>query len=199
MCSSSHHHSSRWATTVIAHVCVYLTRIVCVWRVCRSHHHQCTTGLTVIPMSIFIYIHEPLHGSAYAHYCTHTRKYGGVGFRNENVPQVENLPQLFHPHTYAYPQHGIYPLVLSHPPNPRTLDITTFSPHSHYISTYPCILSYTHAYNIIRKHNPPIGGHGFRISTFSTSITGTYRIPSRTDPHTPLNLRLLFLVFINLP
>lgn len=101
MCSSSHHHSSRWATTVIAHVCVYLTRIVCVWRVRRSHFHQCTTGLTVIPMSILVYIHEPLHGSAYAHYCTHTRKYGGVGFRNESFPQVENLPQLFHPHTYA--------------------------------------------------------------------------------------------------
>ena len=27
--------------------------------------------------------------------------HGGVGFRNENVPQVENLPQLFHPHTYT--------------------------------------------------------------------------------------------------
>lgn len=161
-------------------------------------------------MSILVYIHEPLHGFAYAHYCTHTRKYGGVGFRNESFPQVENLPQLFHPHTYVTPTpiHNMvstipttspihlpptYPLTL------RTLDITTFSPHSHYISTYPCILSYTHAYNIIRKHNPPIGGHGFRIFTFSTSITGTYRIPSGTDSRTPLNFRLLFLVFINLP
>ena len=145
MCSSSHHHSSRWATTVIAHVCVYLTRIVCVWRVCRSHHHQCTTGLTVIPMSIFIYIHEPLHGSAYAHYCTHTRKYGGVGFRNESFPQVENLPQLFHPHTYAYPQHGIYPPVLSHP---QTLE-PLILPHSHHILT---TFLPTHAYSPTHTH-----------------------------------------------
>lgn len=98
-----------------------------------------------------------VYGYVSVHYCTHTRTYGGVGFRNENVSQVENLPQLFHPHTYATPtlhlQHGIS-LTL------QTLDITTFSLHSHHISTYPCILPYTHAYNIIRKHNPPIGGMG---------------------------------------
>ena len=29
--------------------------------------------------------------------------HGGVGFRNENVSQVEILPQLFHPHTYTTP------------------------------------------------------------------------------------------------
>ena len=146
-----------------------------------------------------------VYGYISVHYCTHTRTYGGVGFRNENVSQVEILPQLFHPHTYATPTPTYQPPSTtpnhhSPPiPNPlQTLDITTFSLRSHYISTYPCILSYTHAYNIIRKHNPPIGGYGFRISTFSTSIMGTYRIPSRTDPRTPLNFRLLFLVFTNL-
>lgn len=80
-------------------VCVPI-RIVCVRRVRRSHFHQCSRASTVTPMSIFIYIHEPLHGFAYAHYCTHKRRYGGVGFRNESFPQVEKLPQLFHPHTY---------------------------------------------------------------------------------------------------
>lgn len=116
-------------------VCVYLTRIVCVWRVRLSHFHQCTTGLTVIPMSIFIYIHEPLHGSAYAHYCTHTRTYGGVGFRNESFPQLRKLPQLFHPHTYATPTPNPQPTypppippITSPPPNPLKPLIL---PHSH--------------------------------------------------------------------
>ena len=115
----------------VPYVCVYLTRIVCVWRVCRSHHHQCTTGLTVIPMSIFIYIHEPLHGFAYAHYCTHKRRYGGVGFRNESFPQLRKLPQLFHPHTYT--PFTLHLSHLSHPHllTPQTLDITTFSLHLH--------------------------------------------------------------------
>ena len=170
---------------------MYLSRIECVWRACRSHHHQCTRAKTVIPMSILVYIHEPLHGSAYAHYWTHSSTARGMGFRNENVPQVENLPQLFHPHTYATPTPHLPPTYNHHLQPPQTLDTTTFLPTYAY--------SPTHAYNIIRKHNPPIGGHGFRIFTFSTSITGTYRIPSRTDPRTPLNFRLLFLVFISLP
>ena len=160
----------------------------------------------MIPYVHIIGVHDFLHGYFYAHYCTHTRKYGGVGFRNESFSQVENLPQLFHPHTYVTPTPNPH-LLTNHPhtsphthPKPlQTLDITTFSLHSNHISTYLCILPYTHAYNIIRKHNPPIGGHGFRISTFSTSIMGTYRIPSRTDSRTPLNFRLLFLVFISLP
>lgn len=137
-----------------------------------------------------------VYGYVSVHYCTHTRTYGGVGFRNENVSQVEILPQLFHPHTYATPTPHLSPPTPTYTPpsttpttnlplTPQTLDITTFSLHSHYIPTHPCILSYTHAYNIIRKHNPPIGGHGFRIFTFSTSITPTYRIPSETDPRTP--------------
>ena len=125
------------------YVCVYLTRIVCVWRVRLSHFHQCTTGLTVIPMSIFIYIHEPLHGFAYAHYCTHTRRYGGVGFRNESVSQLRKLPQLFHPHTYAYLRLSTLHLHLTYPPpNPPSTTptptpsnpwyyhiLTTFSQH----------------------------------------------------------------------
>ena len=98
-------------------------------------------------------------------------------------------------YTYTHLPTTIYN---THPKPLQTLDITTFSLRSHYILTYPCILPHTYAYNITMKHNPPIGGHGFRISTFSTSIMGTYRIPSETDPRTPLNLRLLFLVFTNL-
>ena len=61
------------------------------------------------------------------------------------TPTINHTPSLTHKH-------------------PQTLDITTFSLHSHHISTYPCILSYTHAYNIIRKHNPPIGGMGLRYT-----------------------------------
>ena len=125
-----------------SYVCVYLTRIVCVWRVRLSHFHQCTTGLTVIPMSIFIYIHEPLHGSAYAHYCTHTRTYGGVGFRNESVSQLRKLPQLFHPHTYAYlrlptPTYALPTLHLSHlsHPHPTNPSKPLILPHSHYVLT----------------------------------------------------------------
>ena len=139
-----------------------------------------------------------VYGYISVHYCTHTRTYGGVGFRNESDSQVEKLRQLFHPHTYTLFTFTRNPLSVPLFLTPKTLDITTFSLRSHYISTHLYILSYTHAYNIIRKHNPPIGGHGFRISTFSTSIMGTYRIPSRTDPHTPLNLSLRFLVFVDL-
>ena len=176
----------------VPYVCVYLTRIVCVWRVRRSHHHQCTTGLTVIPMSIFIYIHEPLHGFAYAHYCTHKRKYGGVGFRNESFPQVEILPQLFHPHTYA-----LSTTWHLQPPSPsQNTPQTPPNPWYYHILTPYSLFTYL---PLQPPYNPPIGGHGFRISTFSTSIMGTYRIPSRTDPHTPLNFRLLFLVFTDLP
>ena len=118
---------------------MYLSRIECVWRACRSHHHQCTRVKTVIPYVHIIGVHDFLHGYFYAHYCTHTRKYGGVGFRNESFPQVENLPQLFHPHTYTYPQHGVYdtynlsnPLTTHLSPNPLKPLIL---PHSHYILT----------------------------------------------------------------
>ena len=74
-----------------------------------------------------------------------------------------HLSSIYAPSTPTHTHH------LQHPPptypNPlQTLDITTFSLHSHHISTYPCILSYTHAYNIIRKHNPPIGGMGLRYT-----------------------------------
>ena len=70
-------------------------------------------------------------------------------------PSIPHLHLLTH-NTHTTPTHL--------PPTPQTLDITTFSLHSHHISTYPCILPYTHAYNIIRKHNPPIGGMGLRYT-----------------------------------
>ena len=54
--------------------------------------------------------------------------------------------------------------ITKHPQTPQTLDITTFSLHSHHIYTHLCIFPYTHAYNIIRKHNPPIGGMGLRYT-----------------------------------
>ena len=128
----------------------------------------------------YVRTYTHVYGYVSVHYCTHTRTYGGVGFRNENVPQVENLPQLFHPHTYVTPTSHLSPSIphlhlLTHnthttpthlPPTPQTLDITTFSLHSHHISTYPCIFPYTHAYNIIRKHNPLIGGMGLGFPHF---------------------------------
>lgn len=171
------------------HVCVYLSRIVCVWRVCRSHSHQCTRAKTVIPYVHIIGVHDFLHGYFYAHYCTHKRRYGGVGFRNESFPQLRKLPQLFHPHTYVTPTPYLPPTYQppTHTPlKPRNTNVYSL-PKPLYLPT------------LTTPYNPPIGGHGFRISTFSTSIMGTYRIPSRTDPRTPLNFRLLFLVFISLP
>lgn len=145
----SHHHSSRLATTVIATcICTYL-ECECVRRVRRSHHHQCTRGETVIPYVHIIGVHDFLHGYFYAHYCTHTRTYGGVGFRNENVSQVEILPQLFHPHTYVTPTplHTTSPIHHSTPtPNPSKPLIL---PHSHYILT---TFLPTHAYSPIHTH-----------------------------------------------
>ena len=157
----------------------------------------------MIPMSI-LYTYTSLCTGIFMHIIAPTNADTGAwvsemrAFRNcGNCRNCSILTPTSHLHLLT--NHHLQPPQFTPTHPPQTLDITTFSPHFHYIFTHPCILSYTHAYNIIRKHNPPIGGHGFRISTFSTSITGTYRIPSGTDTHMPLNLRLLFLIFTNLP
>ena len=88
-------------------MCVYL---VCVFVVCRCWHSHSIT--TQNPWSFG----EKFSGYAYPHarnartytytgllmhIIAPTQAFGrGVGFRNENVPQVEKSPQPIHPHTY---------------------------------------------------------------------------------------------------
>ena len=81
--------------------------------------------------------------------------HGGVGFRNENVPQVENLPQLFPPQRYTpfTPYIPHYPHPHPHPlyQTPQNLIIPTFPPVSHftnpYLNTYPSTHPHTYVYN----------------------------------------------------
>ena len=144
----SHHHSSRLATTVILScICTYLE--LSASGVLAVHITINALGLKPwFPMSILVYIHEPLHGFAYAHYWTHSSTARGAGFRNESFPQVENLPQLFHPHTYVTPTpiHNMASTLLflvtpQTPSNPWYYHIlTTFLPTYAYSPTHTHII-----------------------------------------------------------
>ena len=104
----------------------------------------------------YVRTYTHVYGYVSVHYCTHTRSYGGVGFRNENVSQVENLPQLFHPHTYVTPKPIYTPSTPTYPPTPTQHPPTYHQPlkplilpHSHYILiTFPP----THAYSPTHTH-----------------------------------------------
>ena len=164
------HHSSRWATTVIPTcVCTYLE--LCVSGVFAVHTTINAQRVRPWFLCPYLYIYTSLCTGSLMHIIAPTAPLHGAwvsemrAFRNcGNCRNCSILTP-----TPIYNVVSKYLPIPYHktPPTPlQTLDTTTFSPHSHYISTYPCILSYTHAYNIIRKHNPPIGGMGLGFLHF---------------------------------
>ena len=97
----SHHHSSRLAATVIPScTCTYLelsaSGVLAV--------HITINAPRVWPWFLcpYLYIYVSPCTGLLMHIIEPTAPlHGGVGFRNESCSQVENLPQLFHPHTYT--------------------------------------------------------------------------------------------------
>ena len=168
-CSSHHHYSSRWQTvnrrcfyynvwglpptshtTILTdglrpwclRVCVPI-RIVCVWRVRRSHFHQCSRASTVTPMSIlytytnfctgvFMHIIEPtapLHGG----WVSEMRTFRKLKIcRNCSI--LTPKPYLHHTYTPSTPTYPLTPTQhlppYHNPLNPWYYHIlTTFSLH----------------------------------------------------------------------